>query len=212
MIGQMTVTAQVADWEARIQQEPENVDLLLYLGRHYHDEGGTSSVKNAVKKAEDYLSRLLEIEPGHPVALVYIGSVYTMKARDTFLPWNKMKHMKKGFSRMDKAVDLAPHHPEVRLIRGINSVNVPDMFSRLSLAMEDFEAIEKIQSEKSVELNSSFLLPYTYYHGLVLKKSGKSDEAKMKFQKVLEIDAESPYAQRASKALETWEEAVDGSE
>ena len=134
-------SAQIPQWENQLKTDPSNTELLLKLGKAYHDVAGENEDKEAVKKAEKYLSKLLEIEPGNALAMVYYGSVLTMKAREAFFPWDKMKYMKKGFAKMDSAVALDPGEPEVRLIRAINSTSVPKMFNRLKLALSDFKDV-----------------------------------------------------------------------
>ncbi|MBN2395184.1 MAG: hypothetical protein JXC36_01835 [Candidatus Atribacteria bacterium] len=130
-LSSTNLSAQIPQWEKQLKSDPTNIELLLKLGKAYHDVAGEKEDKEAVKKAEKYLSKLLAIEPGNAPAMVYYGSVLTMKARETFFPWDKMKYMKKGFAEMDSAVAIDPDAPEVRLIRAINATSVPKMFHRL---------------------------------------------------------------------------------
>jgi len=141
ILSSKNLSAQITQWEKQLKSDPSNTELLLKLGKAYHDVAGENEDKEAVKKAEKYLSKLLEIEPGNALAMVYYGSVLTMKARDAFFPWEKMKYMKKGFGKMDSAVALDPDEPEVRLIRAINSTLVPKMFNRLKMALSDFKDV-----------------------------------------------------------------------
>jgi len=195
------LSGQVSQWEEQLKTEPENTGLLMELGMYYHNLGGDKTDKDAVQKAEEYLSKLLGIDPGNGLAMVYLGSTITMKAQFTRLPWRQLNFMKKGFSRMDKAVYFEPDNPEVRLIRGINSASVPGMFARLSIALEDFQHIEKLHREKPLEMTSNFWLPFYYYYGIVLSKQKDVTGAKIKFEKTIGIDTESGYAQKAKKEL-----------
>ena len=147
-----SIWGQVREWEMLLKRDPDNKVILLNLGKYYHNLGGMEENKEAVKKADKSLSLLLELEPKHCVAMVYYGSVLTMKARDAFFPWDKMKYVKKGISRMDKAIFFEPGNPEVRLIRGMNSATMPKMFDRLSVALEDLSHIEKLHREKPLEM------------------------------------------------------------
>jgi len=175
--------------------------LLFELGKAYHDMAGENEDKDAVKKAEQYLSKLLEIEPENAPAMVYYGSVLTMKARDAFFPWEKMKYMKKGFAKMDSAVVIDPDEPEVRLIRAINSASVPKMFSRLKIALLDFKYIEGLKKEKLDEMTNKFWLPYYFYFGLALEKDGQLQAAREKFAKVIELDSNSELAEKVRQHL-----------
>ena len=93
--------AQVSQWENMLNKDPQNTEVLLKLGKHFHDLGGNGD-KKAAKKSVQYLRRLLELEPRNSVAMVYYGSGLTMRARDMFFPWDKMKYMKKGMVQMDE--------------------------------------------------------------------------------------------------------------
>lgn len=207
-LGNVSVMAQADEWESRLEKYPENKTLLLNLGKYYHDIGGSQQDKKAVNKAEKYLSHFLTIDSKHGLALVYYGSVLTMKARDAFFPWDKMKYVKKGISRMDKAIFFEPDNPEVRLIRGINSTSMPAMFNRLSLALEDFNQIEKLLQEKPLSRTENFWLPYYYNYGLALCMEEKYEKAREKFLKTVEIDPDSDYASYARRDLKKIEESA----
>ena len=196
------LSAQIPQWEKQLKNDPNNTELLLKLGKAYHDLAGEKEDKEAVKKAGQYLSKLLEIEPDNSLAMVYYGSVLTMKARDAFFPWDKMKYMKRGFAKMDSAVTLDPDEPEVRLIRAINSTSVPKMFNRLKMALSDFKYIEGLEKEKLNEMTNKFWLPYYFYFGLVLEKDEQLQAAREKFLRVIEIDSNSELANKARQQLE----------
>lgn len=197
-----SLAAQISEWEKQLETDTTNTELLLQLGKAYHDLGGEKQDKEAVKKAEKYLSRLLEREPNNALALVYYGSLLTMKARDAFLPWEKMKFLKQGFAAIDSAVALDPQSAEVRLIRANNGTSVPKMFHRLKVALADFQFIEAMEKEKLEQMTNKFWLPYYYYFGLALMKDEQFEEAEVKFNKVLAIDSNSEYARNAKQQLE----------
>jgi tetratricopeptide (TPR) repeat protein len=196
------LSAQISQWEKQLEADPDNTELLLNLGKAYHDLAGVEEDEDAVQQAESYLSRLMKIDPQNAVALVYYGSVLTMKARDAFLPWEKMKYMRKGFATMDSAVALDPHSPEVRLIRANNGTSVPKMFHRLKIALADFQFIESLDKEKLAEMTNKFWLPYYYYFGRALVKDEQFEAAEVKFAKVIAIDSDSEYAKNARQQLE----------
>ncbi len=205
-LGNVLVFAQADEWERQIEQDPENKTLLLKLGKYYHDIGGSQEDKHAVNKAEKYLCQFLNLDSKHGLALVYYGSVLTMKARDAFFPWDKMKYVKKGISRMDKAVYFEPDNPEVRLIRGINSISLPSMFNRFSCGLEDFKHIEQLDKEKTLDMTKKFWFPYYFNYGLALWKIEKYAEAREKFLNIIHINPNSDYAVSAREYVEKMEE------
>ncbi len=196
----------IGELEARLEKEPENTAILLTLGKHYHDLGGSSGRKEDVKRAERHLAALLELEPGNNVAMVYYGSVLTMKARHATFPWSKMRFMNIGFARMDKAVHREPDSHEIRLIRGINSTRVPGRFHRLALALEDFAHIEALSAKCVFTATERVGLPFHLHHGLSLEKRGKAAAARKQYLRTIEIDTASTYAVQARERLEQMEE------
>ena len=201
-ICSLSLTGQVQSWKEQLKNDPENKELLLRLGRHYHNMAGEGENWGAVRKADQYLKDLLKIDPTDSIALVYYSSVQTMKARKGSSSWESMELLKKGFSCMDKAVTIDGENPEIRLIRGINSTCVPEDFGRLFLALNDFKAIDEMKGSRLLDLGNEFLLPFYFYYGLALEKGNKSEEAKIKLQKVIDIDPASEYAQRAGRLLD----------
>ena len=201
-ICSLALTSQVQNWKEQLKNDPENKELLLRLARHYHNMTEEGENRQALRKADQYLRDLLEIDPTHSIALVYYGSVQTMKARHGASPWESMELLKKGFSCMDKAVTIDPENPEIRLIRGINSTCVPKDFGRLFLALNDFNAIDEMKSNRQFDFGDEFWLPFYFYYGLALERGNNQEEAKIKLQKVVDIDPGSEYAQRAGKLLD----------
>ena len=201
LLGIHQLGAQVGEWESQLRDNPKNVDLLLNLGRYYHNVGGPQEDRRAVRTAEDYLARLLEIEPQNAPGLVYYGSVLTMRARDALFPWDKLKFVRRGMARMDKAVFFDPDDAEVRFIRGAVSTSLPDMFSRLPLALVDFSHIETRLSDDASALPEGLLAPFYYNYGLALMKDGQNGAAEGKMQKAIHADPESRYAGYARRDL-----------
>ena len=109
------------DLQAMLEQKPNDVETLIKLGMIYHDQGVAGN-DDAVDKGFTCLDKVLQLDPSNAVALAYRGSLWTLRARDAWWPFTKMKDVDKGIDEMDKAVDLAPDNISVRLVRGINSV------------------------------------------------------------------------------------------
>ncbi|MFC1565311.1 hypothetical protein ACFL6G_10280 [candidate division KSB1 bacterium] len=197
--------AQVKEIENRLNRDPGNVELLKQLVKYYHRIGGDEENETAVTKAEKYLKRWLKLEPDNGAAMVYYGSVMTMKARDTLIPWKKWEYMQDGFAMIDKGIRKSPEDTEARLLRAIHSVSVPGFFGRLDTALEDFKYLKQFAEDENSGLSDEFLLPYYFYYGTALIKDEKSNEARTAFLKVIEISPESDYAETAKKELENIE-------
>ncbi|MCW8199343.1 hypothetical protein D8B23_13155 [Verminephrobacter aporrectodeae subsp. tuberculatae] len=82
--------------------------------------------------------------PNNPIALVYKGSLATQRARDAWMPWNKLSYLKDGIDMMDQALDIASRAPvnpdtilQVRMVRALTSARIPAIFGRGSVAQGD---------------------------------------------------------------------------
>ena len=198
--------AQVKEWEEQLKKDPENKEVLLNLGKFYHNAGGNDMDEDAVKKAEDYLTKLVEIDPRNALGLVYLGSTFTLRARDASSQEDQLGFVSKGFARMDKAVYFEPDNIEVRMVRGVNSMYMPDMLGRLATAMEDFGHLEKLIPPNALNLEEQTLLLYYYYYGVALTKNNMKDKAKKMFAKTIEVDPDAQLAKSAAEELEKIKE------
>ncbi|MCP4725681.1 MAG: hypothetical protein GY863_11625 [bacterium] len=198
-------TAQVKLWKDSLSRDPENTELLMILGKYYHNAAGEGVSETAVLKAEKYLQKILEIESRNGTAMVYLGSVFTMKARDTLIPWKKWDYMQDGFRMIDKGIKTEPENTEARLVRAIHCVNVPSYFGRLDTGLEDFEFLSRAVEKENSGLSEDFLLPYYYYYGIALIEDEKYEEAKKMLRKAAETAPGSDYAIKALHKLRSLE-------
>jgi len=209
IISSPSARCQIELWEEQVKTEPENRQLLMELGRYWHNIGGMEENKEAVIKAVYYLENLIELDKKNGLALVYCGSAKTMKARDAVFIWDKISYVKKGINLMDKAVQLEPDNPEIRLVRGANAATMPKIMRRVSIALADFKHIEKLNSEEQLNFPASYWLLYYYNYGLALYNNHQYEEAKVKYKKAIEVDPNSDYAGYARRELKKIEEKSD---
>jgi tetratricopeptide (TPR) repeat protein len=197
---------QVEDLESRLKKAPSNAALLLELGRQYHHLAFLQNDEQAVESADKHLTRLLAVDPENAAGMVYLGSIKTMKARASQdRPWEALELLQEGFTLMDKAVQIAPGHPEVRLLRAVNSVNVPDTFGRLSVALEDFEALDELVKNNPGCLDRGMLCSGYYFYGLALLKIEDKGKAEKAFRRAVETDPQSSFADKARNQLSALE-------
>jgi hypothetical protein len=73
----------------------------------------------AVDAAVSAFEALSRAEPANPVPAAYLGSAKSMRAREAWMPWNKIKYAEEGLDQIDRALAmLAPEHDR-RLMRGV---------------------------------------------------------------------------------------------
>ncbi len=191
----------VDDLESRLKKDPDNTEILLALGRLYHDRAGLENQSGAAEKAGKYLRRLLEIDPDNVSAMANLGSVLTIQAEQLGETMEALDLLNEGFSLMDKAVHLAPENPEARLVRAVNSLLVPEIFGRNGLVLDDFKAIETRRTGSDGKMPAEFLLTYHFYYGTALAGMERYEEAETHLKKVIELGPGSSFAAQAKKRL-----------
>ncbi|MGB9005250.1 MAG: tetratricopeptide repeat protein [Candidatus Aminicenantales bacterium] len=197
---------QVEDIESRLKKDPDNKTLLLELGRLYHNLAFQKNDGRAIEEGDRHLTRLLVIDPENAAAMVYLGSIKTLKAQSCQdRPWEAMEFLQEGFTLMDKAVQIAPAQAEVRFLRAVNSVNVPEAFGRLSVALEDFKALDELAQNNPSCLSRGMLSASHYFYGLALLKIGDTDEAAKAFRRAVDTDPQSSFAGQARDQLSSLE-------
>jgi tetratricopeptide (TPR) repeat protein len=132
------LSVQAAQLQQRLEQNPADYEALKGLGIVYHGMALRDS-KGYAKKAVQYLEQANQKKSDETEVLCYLGSAYTLLAKDVGDLMSKSSYMNRGVEYMDKAVRMDPDNISVRLIRANNSKNLPRFLNRHSVAYEDFE-------------------------------------------------------------------------
>ncbi len=181
-----------------IKNEPNNVQALTQLGVYYHDLG-VAGDHRAVKQGEEIFKKALSLDSTNAFAMGYYGSILSLKARDAKMPWTRIKYAKRGFEQLDKSVQINPDDLNIRLIRAMNSYQVPKIMKRLNLAMEDFNFII---NHKSFETWSADYKAFVFLHfGKALEKDDQHGKAREFYETAIKEAPESMSADEAKKAL-----------
>lgn len=163
--------------QERFNQNPSDYEALKELGVIYHDMA-LKDTKTYAKKAVNSLEEAQKVKPEDNVTLCYLGSAYTLMAKESWNPVSKSNYVNKGIECMDKAIKKDPDNITIRMTRGMNSRGLPGFLNRRQVAFEDFEHLAD-QFEKGLKVPAS--LKSTVYKNL----SGlyKEDGDKIKTQK-----------------------------
>jgi tetratricopeptide (TPR) repeat protein len=184
---------QLAALEEQLKGDPKNTALLFKVGDLCHDEGARDNAK-AVLLAEKYFRRLLALDEKNAKGMALLGSVLTMRARDAFWPKTRLDYVKHGLKTMDAAVQLAPDDADVRLVRALNNIEMPNFLKRDEIARNDFEWIwEKVQARPE-KYTSDLKQNAALHYGLILQKNKRLEEAKQVWKKGVEIEPASLLA------------------
>jgi len=139
---------QIKQLEGYLKTSPENTQILKKLGIIYHRLAEKGD-KKAVKQAESLFKKLLQLEPKNAEVLSWYGSILTMKGRDAWLPFFKIKYVNDGLKEMDKAVKLAPNNITVRMVRAETCLALPEnIFRQTEIAVADLEYLLRLGKEQ----------------------------------------------------------------
>jgi len=76
-----------------------------------------------------------------PLLLAYDGAFHTLDGKHGFWPHNRLLAVRTGLDRLDRAVEAAPQHPEVRYLRLVTTFHLPGLFGRGDSARDDLRVL-----------------------------------------------------------------------
>ncbi|MBN1625985.1 MAG: hypothetical protein JW944_05625 [Deltaproteobacteria bacterium] len=182
-MSEQELTEKILDFQKRLDQNPEDYEMLKAVGIAFHARAGKDAKKFA-PRAFEMLTRASEIDKKDYETQCYLGSATTMLAKTTWNPMKKMSYANKGIAMMDKAVRKAPDNVSVRLTRAYNSRRLPHFFGREETAIEDFEYLAEM-IEKNPDAYGS-LKEDVYMNLVELYRKNDNKMKAEKYQKMLE--------------------------
>jgi tetratricopeptide (TPR) repeat protein len=190
--------------EVNLQQHPEDIKTMMELGKCYHSLAAQGE-KGMVEKAESMFQQVITLQPNHADAHCWYGSVLTLKGRDAFLPFNKMRFVNDGNKEMDVAVSLDSTNISVRLTRANTSLSLPSMFNRIDFAITDFDYFVKRYEQAPQYFDKNQYGDALIKLGKAYHKKGDDDKAKSAWQKVIELMPASDFSANAQNLLKEIE-------
>ncbi len=185
-------------FEDSLSRNPNNVDVLVRLGRLYHDQAALGN-EEAVDKSFTCLDKALELDPRNATALVFRGSLWTIKARDAWWPFTKISRANRGIDEIDKAAAIDSSNATVRMVRGIHSLHLPSFFGRLKIALDDFHYLLNLPDLNRWDSSSQSMI--YYWSGIAFERDGQVEKAKELFHKAVDVAPNSPTAVLAEQKL-----------
>jgi hypothetical protein len=94
--------------------------------------------RGEVEPAVAAFEALARADPTQPLYGVYLGCAMVLRARDAWMPWNKIRYTEEGLERIDQALAaLRPVHDsqlvrgvpvalETKLVAGMTYIKLPD--------------------------------------------------------------------------------------
>ncbi|WP_058309011.1 tetratricopeptide repeat protein [Gracilibacillus massiliensis] len=140
------------------------------------NETATADMDQLLEKARSTYSDI-------PLVDAYHGNTMILIARDRTNPLDKLRLSKAGLKLLDGAVNAAPDHSMIRLLRGKTAYMLPEKhFHRADTAIEDYKIL--------INQQESFLGKYDYLQlryelGEVYYRIGQNQEAATCWRKLL---------------------------
>jgi hypothetical protein len=94
--------------------------------------------KKETKALTADIERWMKDEPNNYLLMAYLGSVYALDSRDSWIGPGKLDYLKKAEKALDDAIAGDPSNPAIRLLRAINYYELPAIFGKHRAAHDDF--------------------------------------------------------------------------
>lgn len=173
--------------------------LAMFTAAQERFEQGRLGSKSANEQAAAQFKVLTEQEPGNPLFLAYYGSTLTLKSRDAYMPWTKLRLGEQGLEIIDKSLRaLDPKHDtlllrgvpvslETRLVAISTFFRVPDRhFHRYDVGRRLLS--ETMQSRLYQGAPPQIQARFCFQAALVARKGQDSAEEIRQLKRVLELD------------------------
>ncbi len=129
-----TLSVAVGMWSGVASAAP--VDASAFQSAQAEFTRALNGDSGAVERAMDLFRTLSESDAGNPLLAAYYGSAQALRARDAWMPWNKMKYSEEGLDTIDRALRmLKPEHDAQRTRSVPVSVETRLVAARTFLAM-----------------------------------------------------------------------------
>lgn len=224
-------TPEIISLKEKVAKEPDSFDLLFALGKAYYD------VEN-YEEAEKVLKRAVEIDQSSSEAykiLAYTQGAINEAGYDPRIYMDTDFRTDLAFeaaAALDKAVALAPEDIELRLTRGITSVNMPFFVNKIDQGIADLEMVIESDVSDEMKAEATYWLGYahqkkaTTYWTQVVSKYSATDAAQDVFSRlrppvkhldlskyivpILYVDFELSYRDELAPQTAVWVEDAEG--
>jgi len=155
--------AEKARLEKASAADPNNHALRFQLGTVLCDLGAAGE-QDSAEEALKLFESLHQQVPNDAEVLAFYGNACTIEAKYSFV-LTKLSWAHQGFNYLDAAVKNAPEDVTVRVVRALNSAQVPGFLGRDATAREDFAWIMQRLNDHPQEFSQELVRSIYYYAG-----------------------------------------------
>lgn len=145
---------EIIELKESLSEDPQNIDLLMTLGKAYFDA-------EKYEEAEKVLEKAIRVDTMNAQAYKLLALTLTNISGEDYDPRIfidtdfRTDLVFETMAVMDKAVALAPHDMELRLMRGATQVSMPFFGGKLDQGIADLQII--LDTEVSADMKSEAL-------------------------------------------------------
>lgn len=145
---------EIIELKESLSEDPQNIDLLMTLGKAYFDA-------EKYEEAEEVLEKAIRVDTMNAQAYKLLALTLTNISGEDYDPRIfidtdfRTDLVFEIMAVMDKAVALAPHDMELRLMRGATQVSMPFFGGKLDQGIADLQII--LDTEVSADMKSEAL-------------------------------------------------------
>lgn len=149
-----------------------------------------------IDAAYELASKYVNAHPKDGRAMTYKGSLAAMRARESLLPWRKIRYLNQGTALMDDGVNLVLEDKnlkdsrveiEVRLVRGVTSGRIPSLFNRGAVARADFKRI--VEHPEFGQIAPHHQATAYAWLAVMMKRDSRPEDAQTWLEKGRAVDA-----------------------
>lgn len=160
---------------------------------------GLAGDKEAVSECIRVLEETLVTKPDDQLARVYLGSAYTLRARDRSFGKSKLDALHKGVALMDEAAAAAPKNANVLLTRAVTNEALPVFLGRRKTARTQLEELVALVEKNPAALKSADQQLLYLNAGQAAQEAGDKKRAREMWERGLTMKAD-PKLQAETKA------------
>lgn len=162
---------------------------------------GLAGDKEAVSECIRVLEETLVTKPDDQLARVYLGSAYTLRARDRSFGKSKLDALRKGVALMDEAAAGAPKNANVLLTRAVTNEALPVFLGRRKAAREQLEELVALVEKDPAALKPADQQLLYLNAGQAAQHAGDKKRAREMWERGLTMKADPKLTQEIKTAM-----------
>ena len=186
--------------------------ITLVLGRPFHaasqsadlvSQGRAALEADRVDEAIALFERAVAADARNPAALTWLGNARVRKA-PTVPVMERAGWVNRGFDTLDEAVERFPEAWIVYMVRGLTAVNLPAMFNKTKVAVDDLTRVAAMKDRAPGAVPDAVMGAVFLNLGRAERNGGDRDRARATWERGRRLYPAAPEAaaiERELKAL-----------